>query len=158
MALPVGATQVGSEPSGDKGYLRPLQVLEGDQAHAVAWVCWEVPGTPSALIAYVEAHPPAGGRQYSTGGAGNSETGSTALMVSFQWPAVGNVLGDRTVAVIVTALAGGQTGVLVETQSDWVVLRPSSERIPSTTREIRITSGAPGKVPAITVLVTRGAE
>lgn len=156
--LPIGAVQLGSEPPGDSGDLKPLQVLEGNLAHAVAWVWWEVPGTSSALIAYVESHPPAGSTEYSTGGLENSAGGMTAWTVSFRWPAITNVLGDRTVAVTATALGDGETGVLVEAQSDCVVLRSWSERIPSMTREIQITSGAPGSPPAIALLVTRAAE
>jgi hypothetical protein len=155
--LPPGARRLGSEPPGDHGYLRPGQVLEGDLAHAVAHAWWEVPETESELIAYVKAHPPPGGTVSWTGGAGNVHTGTTALTVSFGLPAVPDVLGYREVAVTATALPGGNAGVLIESQSDWVVLRPISERIPATTRELDVTAGAPGGPPAIALTVTRPA-
>jgi hypothetical protein len=157
--LPNGASRLTSEPSGDNGYLKSLEALEGDEAHAVASGWWQVPATPRQVIGFVKQHPPAGAKQSGTGGGANSNTGTSSVSVYFQWPAVPGVLGPRTVLVTATSLPGGDTGVLVEAQSDWVVLRPSSERIPSAVRTIELTSAALGEPgPSIALRVTRRSQ
>jgi hypothetical protein len=145
LLLPVGATRLVAEPHGDNGYLKIDGELEADQAHALAHRWWKVPGTPQDLIAYVRAHPPTGGRSFGTGTAENINTGTSAESLSYQWPGVGNVLGDRELAVTATAVPDGETGVLAEAQSDWIVPRPTSEQIPPRTGEIDITSRVAGQ-------------
>jgi hypothetical protein len=78
-------------------------------------------------------------------------------MVGYTWPEVAGVLGDRELQVTVTALPGSVTGVLAESQSDWVVPRPSTERIPGSVREIDIIARKPGRSPYL-VHVTDGGE
>lgn len=143
VTLPDGASRLTSEPSGDNGYLKPLEALEGDEAHAVAYGWWQVTGTPAQVMSFVKKYPPARAKQTGTGGGANYNTGTSAESVSFQWPAVAGVLGYRALTVTATSLPNGKTGVLVESQSDWVVLRPSTERIPSAVRRIELTSAEP---------------
>jgi hypothetical protein len=152
--LPPGAQPAPSEPPGDHGYLKPLGVLEADGAHVVADRWWTVAGDPAAAIAYVEAHPPAGSSQFATGSGGNSRTGSSERSVDFEWPAVGGVLGYRELALTATAVRGGVTGLLVEAQSDWIVPRPASERVPAGVHEIDLTAGVPGRPPRTSLAVT----
>lgn len=155
LVLPTGATGLASRPAGDHGYLKPLEALESDMAHAVAHEWFSVPGTPDELISYVRAHPPAGGRVFTTGSIGNAFTGTSAQILYFQWPSVAGVLGSRELAITATALSGSVTGVLAESQSDWIVLRPASEIIPvAQTHEIEITSGVQGKPQAKAFTVT----
>jgi len=158
VVLPPGAVRLGGEPAGDNGYLKPLPALESDTAHALADVWWQVPGTPETAVAFIEAHRPAGATQFGSGSSASSQTGASASMVFFQWPAVGTVLGYRTVTVTATALSAGETGVLIESQSDWIVPRPTSERIPSAVARIDITSGAPRKRPPVSLSVTRAGQ
>jgi hypothetical protein len=158
LMLPAGATPVASEPAGDHGYLKVVGPLESDLARALAHGWWEVPGTPSDVIAYVRAHPPAGSTPSGSGSGGNIYTGTTSTSVNYQWPPVRDVLGDRELAVTATALPGGETGVLAEAQSDWIVPRPATERIPSSTGEIDISSGAPGKPPVESLSVSGPSE
>lgn len=153
--LPAGANPLTSEPHGDNGYLKPQRVLEGDLADITARGWWQVSGEPSQVIGFVEAHPPAGARQSGGGGGGNRRTGTSELSVSFQWPAVAGVLGSRMVTVTATSLPNGNTGVLAESQSDWVVLRPSSERISAQVRSVSLTSiELHGRAPSIAATVT----
>ena len=156
LVLPTGATGLASRPAGDHGYLKPLEALERDMAHAVAHEWFSVPGTPDELISYVRAHPPAGGRVFTTGSIGNAFTGTSAQILYFQWPSVAGVLGSRELAITATALSGSVTGVLAESQSDWIVLRPASEIIAvAQTHEIEITSGVQGKPQAKAFTVHR---
>jgi hypothetical protein len=154
LVLPPGATRLVAEPPGDHDYLKGNGPLEGDAARSLAHSWWEVAGTPADVLAYVRAHPPAGGTLFGTGTAGNVRTGTSAVSVYYQWPAVGDVLGYRELAVTATALPDGETGIVAEAQSDWIVPRPTSERIPSSTGEIDITSGAPGQPPEESLSVT----
>jgi hypothetical protein len=131
LRLPEGAKRAGAEPPGDNGYLKPSPGLDGDSAHATASGWWTIDARPGAVIAYVSAHRPAGSTPSGTGSSGNSRTGTSASMVGFQWPTVGNVLGERQLQVTVTALPNGRTGIIAEAQSDWVVLRSWSERVPA---------------------------
>lgn len=155
VVLPPGATRLTSEPSGDNGYLKPQPVLEGDMANVVASQWWQVPATPSEVTEFVKAHPPAGARQSGTSTTQNGN-GASAVSVSFRWPPVPGVLGDRMLTLTATMLRSGDSGVLLESQSDWVVLRASSERIPAAVRRIQVTSAVLGRrVPSIAFSVTR---
>jgi hypothetical protein len=158
LALPAAASRLFSEPRGDHAYLKAQGALEGDEARTVAHGWWEVPGTPGDVIAFVRAHPPTGGAPFATGGAGNVYTGTSADSLYYQWPAVRGVLGYRELAVTATALPDGETGVLAEAQSDWIVPRPTAERIPLSTGEIDITSGAPGQPPSEALSVRKASE
>ena len=100
---------------------------------------------------------PAGGL-FGTGTAGNTHNGTSAESVYYQWAGVRNVLGYRELAVTATALPDGTTGVLAEAQSDWIVPRPTAERIPSSTGEIDITSGAPGRRPRESLSVSNRSQ
>jgi hypothetical protein len=139
LRLPQGAVRARIEPSGDHGYLKAAGALEDDTANATAHAWWTIAERPSAVIAYVSAARPAGSTQSGTGSAGNIYTHTSALEVGFQWPPVGNVLGYRELQVTATALPNGETGVLAEAQSDWIVLRAWSERVPSGITTVRVT-------------------
>jgi hypothetical protein len=71
---------------------------------------------------------------------------------------VRDVLGYRELAVTATALPDGETGVLAEAQSDWIVPRPTVERLPLSTGEIDITSGTPGLAPSESFSVSTPSE
>lgn len=137
--LPPGAQSVSREPAGDGGFLRPMPGLMGSPAQAVADGWWKAAAAPADVLAYVQAHPPAGGRVQATGSAGNRHTGQTSQMITYAWPAIPGVISQRELQITVTALPAGGTGVLVEAASVWVVPRPRGERIPAGVRAIDVT-------------------
>lgn len=112
-----------------------LQVLEGNAADALAERCLTVPGSESAVDAYVKQHPPADSKILATGRGGNS------LNVLFTLPGVGTTLLDRLVGVDITPGADGNVRVDVEAQSNWVVPRPAAETIPSGVQEVKVIAG-----------------
>jgi hypothetical protein len=126
----------------------------GDTASYTAHAWWQVGAAPDAVLSYVMAHRPAGSTLTGTGSGGNSRTGSRFWMLDYSWPPEPGVLGARELQVTVTALPGSASGVLAESQSDWVVPRPSSERIPSGVGEIDITSHRPPGQPSELARVT----
>ena len=154
VVLPAGATPSATEPSGDGGLLKAQLALDsaGAQADAHAW--WVVPGDPGTVLSYVEAHKPAGVKQVGTGSYSDGRTGLSSESVVFFLPPVGRVLGTRELTVTVTALPGGRTGVLAESESVWIVARSPKERIPAGVSEIDIARGAPGQKPTLSLTVT----
>lgn len=128
--LPPGATVSSGEPAGDNGLLRAgSQALEGDAAHALAHRWWVVDEPSDQVLDYVGAHAPQGTKQNGSGFS-NGPQGSTKSDM-FEAPAIPGKLGERMMWVTVAALQDGQTGVLAQAQSDYIVPRPSSERVPA---------------------------
>lgn len=122
------------------------RLLTSATASAVAYRSWTVPEPPRAVLAFVVAHLPAGSKVVSTGSGGPPFSES----VTRAWPAVPGVLVVRWLEVEVTALARGGTHLYAEAQSQWMVARPPTERIPSSVRRIDISEGRPGKAPFLT--------
>jgi hypothetical protein len=158
LRLPAGARKVVSEPNGDNGYLRAEGAPARNATHALAHRWWEVSGTPDQVIAYIRAHPPAGGRLFETGSGGNYRSGTTDENLGYDWHAVRHVIGYRELQVTVTALKNGDTGVLAQSQVDWLPTRPASEKIPATTTTIDITSGTPRHPHKLSLAVTKPSQ
>jgi hypothetical protein len=156
--LPGGATRASAEPAHDHGYLNPLPRLQSELASVTAHAWWTVPGDPQSVLTAIEADRPAGARQDGTGSGGNFKTGTSELDVDYAWPSVVGVLGDRLLRVTVTGIGGGLTGVLAESQSEWIVPRPAGERIPTSTRVVEINSAVPGAADGGDVTITRPAQ
>jgi hypothetical protein len=77
--------------------------------------------------------------------------------VTRAWPPVPGVLQVRWLEIAVTALPQGGTQLYAESQSEWVVTRPTGERIPSDVRQVSVTDGWPGKPPFLSRHVTAAA-
>jgi hypothetical protein len=137
--LPAGVVPTGVEPRGDHGYLKLSGDIEGDSANALTHAWWTTTEPAREVLAYVKSHTPAGASQSGTGSVSDNRTGGSSEMVGFDWPAVNSVLGDRELQVTVSALTGGRTGILAEAQSDWVVPRSPSERVPAAATTVRVT-------------------
>jgi hypothetical protein len=136
--LPSDATGLSSEPRGDGGWLKPVAALDATTARAEVHAWWRVASSPDAVFAFVEAHPPRGANVVSTGSG--SGRGSSAESVTFGWRPVPGVSRLRELAVTVTALRGGAGGVLAQAESDWIVPRSPSERVPAGVHEVDVTS------------------
>ncbi|HEX4008607.1 MAG TPA: hypothetical protein VHX62_01280 [Solirubrobacteraceae bacterium] len=143
LRLPSGATRLPAEPAGDHGFLKATPALNPTSAHAVVHAWWRVSGDAAGVLAYVRAHAPAGARPGGTGEIIDTHTGASARTLDYDWPPIAGVLGERELAVTVMTLPGGVAGVLAEAESDWIVPRPASERIPSAVREIDIAVAKP---------------
>jgi hypothetical protein len=139
LRLPSAAVRSRIEPAGDNRYLTVSPGLDGDSAHALAYSWWTIKESPADVLAYVRAHPPAGSTASGSGSSGDSQTGTSSSLLGFQWPSVDNVLGERQLQVTVTSLGDGETGIMAEAQSDWMVLRSWSERVPSGVTVIKVT-------------------
>jgi hypothetical protein len=158
LRLPAGAIHVSTEPGGDGGWLKPLPALTATTANADAHGWWRVPGSPGSVIAYIRTHPLAGATLSSTGSGENGRTGRTELTVSYGWHAIAGVIRLRALAIYATALSDAVTGVLAQAESDWIVPRPASERIPAATHEIDISSAKLHGPTAVSLIVTSPAK
>ena len=98
---------------------------------------WVIPGSPQSVIAYIDAHPPAGSTP-SLGGSGGSPQRVT--LTGFSWPAIIDVLSYRQLVVEAVTLPGGATGLRADAQVQWINPRPSSERIPAGVRRLAVTA------------------
>jgi hypothetical protein len=155
LQLPAGAIRLSAEPSGDRGWLKPLSAPLPAGAHFDVHAWWQVPGNDDSTIEYVEEHPPAGAMQSATGSGVDGQ--SSDRSVSFSWPAVPGVLRVRTLTVTATSLQGNVTGVLAEAASDWIVPRPAGEKIPAGVHEIEITGAKLNGPTTVSLSVTNPA-
>ena len=153
--LPAGAVSSAVEPAGDGGNLKPEQALDGAVARIDRHAWWLVPGSLTGVFAFIKANPPNGSKLEGSGGLYHDGV-TESLTADFYWPSVRGVLSERELAVTISALAGGGTGVLGQSEAVWIVPRPPSERIPATAREIDITS-APlnGQVKLVLTVTAR---
>lgn len=154
LRLPAAATRSSSEPAADGGELKPLLALVATTARADVHAWWLVPGRPDSVLAYIKAHLPAGSKLYATGSGHSGRSGRTVEFVDYSWPAIPGVMGFRELAVSVTSLSSTVSGVLAQAQSDWIVLRAASERIPAGTHEIDVTSAKLGGSAIVSLRVT----
>jgi hypothetical protein len=109
-------------------------------ASAVADSTWTVPADPADVLASVEGDLPPGSSVVGTGSGGQPPMQS----VTRAWPPVPGVLQVRWLEIAVTALPQGGTQLYAESQSEWVVTRPTGKRIPSDVRQVSVTDGWPG--------------
>lgn len=133
--LPPGSVRVSSEPSGDGGLLgHPLDTpVTPALVDRYGW--WTTSTSFADAVAYLRAHPPAGGML--TGFVGGLAGPPNGLMFSFS-PRAG-VLSSRSLAYSLVALSGGGTGIRIDAMDIWIVARPADERIPAGVRAIEWT-------------------
>ncbi len=155
VVLPSGALASGTEPPGDGGALsqapsRPAVANLIDQA---SW--WTVSESWHRVIDFIDSHPPAGGVLQVMGMSGGGGQSPQSAWAGFAFPAVPHVLGQRQLEVLVAPLSGGGTGIRADAQVQWLIPRPTAERVPASARVLRVSRGLPGHPPAVSVLVTK---
>ncbi len=146
LSLPADATDSPTEPAGDRGTL--AYPFSGPPAtpNVVddrAW--WVLAESPAAVLKYIAAHPPPGGRAVmsgATGGAGKP----TVTATGFTWPPVRGKLSMRWLVIEVVGLADGSTGLRADSQVVWITPRPASERIPPGATRLVLTTTRFGKI------------
>lgn len=111
---------------------------------------WAVPGNFSSVLSFVTSHLRRGSQPDGTESGGIPST----LGVIRAWPSIKGRLGDRLLQIQATAQGDNLTLLSVVAQSQWIVARSRSERIPVGVREIDVTSGVPGKQPFLSRAVT----
>jgi hypothetical protein len=147
LQLPAGATPSDSVPSGT-GLTLQAPVLHPTSSQSVdVHRFWVVPGDPRSVLAYVEAHAPAGAGMSSNGS--NTLAGHRSFFASFQLPAT-SVLASRTLLVTVSRADGGKTGLRADAQVVWKPHRPAWDHVHGA-RSVRV------NLPGSKAVVTDGA-
>jgi hypothetical protein len=122
----------------------------GALASVVAYRSWLVRQTPSRALSFAQAHLPPGSMVISTASGGPRFVRS----VIRSWPPVAGRLDGRWLKLRVTATARGATILYAAAQSQWVVVRLRTERIPAGVRRVLITERLPGRPPLLVGRVT----
>jgi hypothetical protein len=150
LRLPSAVTSIRAEPGFAKSLNGPVQpngrYFAGDAAF------WTTNASPHAIIAYVQAHRPAGSTaDAGSGSSSDTKTGVTSVDVQFSWPDLGETVLNRTLTVTVVTPLHGRSVIVAETQSVWFVPRSSSERVPDGVHAVAITLrlGPAGSGPVI---------
>jgi hypothetical protein len=158
LRLPRGTRRSPVEPPGDDGLLAGAQAPDGPFVDDRAW--WTIAAAPRSVLAFVDAHLPAGSR----GGETSQPAALTATAVpsgawsaEFSWPAITGVLGRRVVEVSIVALRGGGSGVRADAQVSWLSPRPPAERIPANAVRLVVAVGrvSGGRAQAAVVFTSR---
>jgi hypothetical protein len=138
--LPTSAVRQAGEPAGDDGTLTQPASGPPVTSNVVddhAW--WVVPETTQQVLAYIDDHPPAGGRP-SLSGQSIGPGRPTVTVTGFGWPSVPGHLGIRWLVVAIVPLQDGSTGVRADSEVVWITPRPRSERVPATARRVVVTN------------------
>jgi hypothetical protein len=145
--LPASAARVFHEPHGDSGLLPASGQPESDSGPAQAHAWWIVSEPAAQVLAYVEAHRPAGSSFAGSGSGGNYKTGATDQEINYSWPDIGIRVSQRSLYVTVMQLPDGKAAVLAQAGSSWTMPRPQSERVPNGVTAVRATLQRPPKRP-----------
>ncbi len=94
---------------------------------------WRAPGQPQAVLAWEQAHLP---RRFTPG---DSDFGPPSWDRTFSLAPIPGLLNARDLVVEVAGAGNGHTAIRVDAQVSWQPPRPSSDRVPSATRVVRIT-------------------
>jgi hypothetical protein len=137
VTLPAGAVVSRSDPSLHRLLARPSESI-ADTELIDRHRFWRVPGTPTAVLAWVKAHRPAGSSVVGTS-ASSSPRGNVEG-VAFSFPAVRGVLRSRLLNVAVATARGGGTAVRADAEVAWVLPRSAGERVPPDARVVSITN------------------
>ncbi|HWF55963.1 MAG TPA: hypothetical protein VG223_15100 [Solirubrobacteraceae bacterium] len=153
LVLPTGATSLSAAPTGASDLLaHPADdffVAAEVERHAF----WTMGASPSAAIASIRAHLPAGAR------VGTYGSGSSELFDTFVFPTIdATALGPRQLVVAALGLSNGTTVVRADSEVRYVAPRPYSERIPSAARVLDITISGGSPRPVLSRTVTRLSE
>jgi hypothetical protein len=147
VALPASAARSRHEPGGDGGAL--AFPLSGPPAtpNVVAYHHWWVVlgASPAAVIQYVNAHPPRGGR-FRVAASFGLRGQPTLSGIEFSWPTEPRRLGLRWLGVEAVALEDGSTGVRADSQVVWITVRSKSDHIPPGARRLVLTTTRFGRI------------
>lgn len=164
LTLPPGAQSAPADPSSSHLLSQPAMAprtpaLVDDRAF------WTVPGSPRAVLDWIEGHPPAGSVRDASSSTATS-SGITTMSDGYSFGAVRRIESQRELVVTVAHAPGGGTALRADSQVVWIVTRPRSERIAKDVTKVLIkrlerrpvtvaTITSPARVRQIVKLVNR---
>lgn len=136
--LPAGAVATsgwvgGSSPVGGAPASPDLATYDRD---------YRVPGRWRALFAQVQASPPPGTVQDGSGSSGTS-AGTTSRFAAFALEHLPAGVYQAGVDVSLAAATGGGAALHVDAWAVWLVPRPAWERVPRSSRTVRVFADVP---------------
>jgi hypothetical protein len=142
LGLPPGAVRSGPEPKGGGHVLaQPGQTqATPNLVDRHAW--WTAPGSPNALMSYINSHRPAGASLVSSG---TGYLGRAVVFETFGWSATDGSLTTRWLVLEAVGLPGHRTGLRADAEDVWITPRPGSERIPSRSTSLVVSVRKGGK-------------
>ena len=149
LVLPPGATEVPDEPKGDAHRLARSIELFFYAASVDRHDFWTTTASPSAVIASIEAHLPAGAK---SGGSGYD---STSMFASYSLPIVdAPALGQRSFDVDAVELADGTTGVRADAAVSFYAPRLRAQQVPPEASVLDVTIANYPSKPLLSLAVT----
>jgi hypothetical protein len=132
------------------------QPMTPDLVTRTGW--WRVPGQPTAVLGWIQAHKPAGSAP--TGGSGTVGGAAVMLFADFTMPATPGAPGGGDLVTAVAADGPGWTAIRVDAYVEWVPVKAAAEFIPASARVVTITPIADGAPPPAShpVVVTDPAQ
>lgn len=134
--LPPGALAAASDPSRSRAEAQPPE-RPGTPNLVDVHGFWRVPGTPTAVLAWTEAHPPPGGSR-DAGGASGTSSGPVSSWDGYAFAPVARVISYRAVLIEVARAVGGGTALRVDGQAIWLRLRSGLDWVPAGVRAVAI--------------------
>ncbi len=136
LRLPAGVRRIAGEPR----FARPLfgagPTSNAYNASDESW--WTTAANPTAIIAYVREHRPAGASIIGSGSGSDPAAALTALELQLSWPPVGQEVYNRTLTLTVITPGHGDSAIVAQSEASWIVPRAPSERVPAGVHEIAI--------------------
>jgi hypothetical protein len=149
---PARARRLRTEPAGDGHLLAAPPETLVSRALVDRHAVYVVPAAFSRVEAFYVHHVPAHARAIGSGKAGGEHVPRNVNM-TWAWPR-SRALVTRQTQLDLVALGPHRTGVRIDAQVVWRVLRPAGERVPAGVRAISITRAQPGHTPDLSKTVT----
>lgn len=158
LQLPTGASKVASDPS-RSSVLGGAPGAPASPALIDDHSFWRVSGSPSSVLSWVQAHPPAGGQGNENGFSGNFFGNAPSVsFTGFRFAPVKGVLTSRELTVEVAPAKGGGTALRADAEVVWFVKRLAADRVPAGIRTITITSRQLGKPPSAPITASAASK
>jgi hypothetical protein len=138
-ALPAEVVALDGEPGGDSGLLASPPTIGSNPNTVVRTAFFRTSMSPTDVLAFTDAHPPAGASTKLSGG-GDGRSGNGMAFHGYMRPRLRGVLGNRFLLVSVAQLEDGATGIRVDAQVTWLEARPADQFFPATARHLTITA------------------
>ena len=155
--LPSAARPSSTEPAGDQGVLSGPAFRIGitNLVYAHAW--WTV-NEPQAgrVFKFEKSSQPKNATPDTT--CGPMDQAPHWTCVSWIFPPRPGVLGTRELIVKMVGLGHGTTGIRADTEVQWIVPRPASERVPHRVHVIQVVERVPGKAASFSTVLTQASQ
>lgn len=137
--LPHGAVQVRTSPEDPStgSWLKGPASRPGSPLIAQKHLFWRVPGDPQSVIAWIEAHPPAGMTRDGTSTGGRYGIPQEWGVMFAARPVTGRI-AQAGLSVGATGATGGGTALRVDAFAVWMIPRPATEAIPAGVRSVLV--------------------